>query len=181
LAFFNSLKNNKSSQLLGYFYQLNILVWLQHPQNTLFLKVQANTYYLCKPRHFPSVFLVLSSASKATKHSILASPSQHLLFVQTQPLPGIFPYCTRDMERLRVDEFCNLSKLTNVSMKEKNWTLSSGLGAKQCEHELALTENNGVVDIVETPQLNPYEQARAQCIAELQAQLAPLERQAAEL
>jgi hypothetical protein len=80
------------------------------------------------------------------------------------------------MERLCVDEFCNLSKLTNVSMKEKNWTLSSGLSARQCEHELALAENNGVVDIVETPQLNPYEQARAQRIAELQARLAPLER-----
>jgi hypothetical protein len=34
---------------------------------------------------------------------------------------------------------------------------------------------------VETLQLNPYEQARAQRIAELQARLAPLERQAAEL
>ncbi len=63
-------------------------------------------------------------------------------------------------------------------MKKKNWMLSSGLNVKQCEHELALAENNGVVDIVETPQLNPYEQARAQHIAELQAQLAPLERQA---
>jgi hypothetical protein len=29
---------------------------------------------------------------------------------------------------------------------------------------IALAENNGVVDIVETPQLNPYEQARAQHI-----------------
>jgi hypothetical protein len=125
----NSLKNNKNSQLLGYFYQLNILVWLQQPQNILFLKAQANTYYLCKPCHFPSVFLVLSLASKATKHSIPESPSQHLLFVQTQPLPGIFPYYTRDMERLCVDEFCHLSKLTDVSMKEKNWTLSSGLSA----------------------------------------------------
>ncbi len=73
------------------------------------------------------------------------------------------------MERLGGDEFCNLSKL------------SSGLSARQCEHELALAKNNGVVDIVETPQLNPYEQARAQLIAELQAQLAPLERQAAKL
>ncbi len=89
--------------------------------------------------------------------------------MQTQPLPGIFPYCTRDMERLRVDESYNLSKLSN------------GLSARQCEHELALAENNGVVDIVETPQLNPYEQARAQRITELQARLAPLERQAAEL
>ncbi len=44
-------------------------------------------------------------------------------------------------------------------MKEKNWTLSSGLSARQCEHELALAENNGAVDIVETLQLNPYEQA----------------------
>jgi hypothetical protein len=52
------------------------------------------------------------------------------------------------MERLREDEFCNLSKL------------SSGLSARQCEHEFALAENNGVVDIVETPQLNPSEQAR---------------------
>ncbi len=60
-------------------------------------------------------------------------------------------------------------------MKEKNWTLSSGLNARQCEHELALAENNGVVDIVETPQLNPYEHARAQHIAKLQAQLVPLE------
>jgi hypothetical protein len=85
------------------------------------------------------------------------------------------------MERLRVDEFCNLSKLTNVSMKEKKWTLSNGLNVRQCEHELTLAENNGVVDIVETPQLNPYEQARAQHIAELQARLAPLERQAAKL
>ncbi len=66
-------------------------------------------------------------------------------------------------------------------MKEKNLTLSSGLSARQCKHELALAENNGVVDIVETPQLNPYEQARAQRIAKLQARLAPLERQAAEL
>jgi hypothetical protein len=73
------------------------------------------------------------------------------------------------MERLHVDESYNLSKLL------------SGLSARQCEHELALAENNGVVDIVETSQLNPYEQARAQRIAELQAQLAPLERQAAEL
>jgi hypothetical protein len=73
------------------------------------------------------------------------------------------------MERLRVDEFCNLSKLIHVSMKEKNWTLSSGLSARQCKHELALAKNNGVVDIVETPQLNPYEQARAQRIAKLQA------------
>jgi hypothetical protein len=80
------------------------------------------------------------------------------------------------MERLCVDEFCNLSKLTDVSMKEKYWTLSSGLSARQCKHELALAENNGVVDIVETPQLNPYEQARAQRIAELQARLVPLER-----
>jgi len=89
--------------------------------------------------------------------------------VQTQPLPGIFPYYTGDMERLRVDESYNLSKLL------------SGLSARQCEHELALAENNGVVDIVETPQLNPYEQARAQCIAELQARLALVERQATEL
>jgi hypothetical protein len=36
--------------------------------------------------------------------------------------------------------------------------------------------NDGVVDIVETPQLNLYEQARAQCIAKLQVQLTPLER-----
>jgi len=85
------------------------------------------------------------------------------------------------MERLCVDEFCNLSKLTDVSMKEKNWTLSSGLSVRQCEHELALAENNGVVDIIETPQLNPYEQARAQRIAELQARLAPLEHQVAKL
>jgi len=85
------------------------------------------------------------------------------------------------MERLRVDEFCNLSKLTDVSMKEKNWTLSSGLNARQCKHELALAENNGDVDIVKTLQLNPYEQARAQRIVELQAGLAPLERQVAEL
>ncbi len=91
------------------------------------------------------------------------------MFVQTQPLHGIFPYYTRDMERLRVDESYNLSKL------------SSGLSARQCKHELALAENNGVVDIVETLQLKPYEQARAQRIAELQARLAPLERQAAEL
>jgi hypothetical protein len=85
------------------------------------------------------------------------------------------------MERLHVDEFCNLSKLTDVSMKEKNWRLLSGLSARQCKHELALAENNGVVDIVETPQLNPYEQARAQRIAELQARLAPLECQATKL
>ncbi len=91
------------------------------------------------------------------------------MFVQTQPLLGIFPYYTGDMERLRVDESYNLSKL------------SSGLSARQCEHELALAENNGVVDIVETPQLNLYEQARVQRIVELQARLAPLERQAAEL
>ncbi len=44
-----------------------------------------------------------------------------------------------------------------------------------------MAKNNGVVDIVETPQLNPYEQAQAQRIAELQARLAPLERQVAEL
>jgi hypothetical protein len=73
------------------------------------------------------------------------------------------------MERLHIDECYNLSKL------------SSGLSARQCEHELALAVHNGVVDIVETPQLNPYEQARAQRIAELQSRLAPLERQAAEL
>jgi hypothetical protein len=73
------------------------------------------------------------------------------------------------MERLHVDESYNLSKL------------SSGLSARQCKYELALAENNGVVDIVETPQLNPYEQARAQRIAELQARLAPLERHVAEL
>ncbi len=59
------------------------------------------------------------------------------------------------MERLHIDQSYNLSKL------------SSGLNARQCEDELALADNNGVVDIVETPQLNPYEQARAQCIAEL--------------
>jgi len=63
------------------------------------------------------------------------------------------------MERLCVDEFCNLSKLADASMKEKNWMLSSGLSARQCEHEFALAKNNGVVDIVETPQMNPYEQA----------------------
>jgi len=73
------------------------------------------------------------------------------------------------MERLCVDQSYNPSKL------------SSGSSAKQCEHELALAKNNGVVDIVETPQLNPYEQARAQRIAELQARLAPLECQADEL
>jgi len=66
-------------------------------------------------------------------------------------------------------------------MKKKNWTLSSGLSARQCEHELALAENNGAVDIVETLQLNPYEQAQAQQIVELQARLAPLERQVIEL
>jgi hypothetical protein len=55
------------------------------------------------------------------------------------------------MEKLCIDEFCNLSKLIDVSMKEKNWMLSSGLSAGQCGHELALAENNGVVDIVETP------------------------------
>jgi len=71
------------------------------------------------------------------------------------------------MEKLCVDEFCNLSKLTDVSMKKKNWTLSSGLSARQCEHELALAENNGVVVIIETLQLNTYEQARAQRIVEL--------------
>jgi hypothetical protein len=71
------------------------------------------------------------------------------------------------MEKLRVDEFCNLSKLTDVSMKEKNWILSSGLSARQCEHELALVEKNGAVYIIKTLQLNPYEQARAQRIAEL--------------
>jgi hypothetical protein len=70
------------------------------------------------------------------------------------------------MERLRVDESYNLSKLL------------SGLSARQREHELAFAENNGVV---ETPQLNLYEQARAQRIAKLKARLAPLERQAAEL
>jgi len=43
------------------------------------------------------------------------------------------------------------------------------LSVRQCEHELALAENNGVVDIVETLQLNLYEQAQAQRIAELQA------------
>ncbi len=91
------------------------------------------------------------------------------MLVQTYPLPGIFPYCTGDMKRLCVDQSYNLSKL------------SSGLSARQCEHELALAENNGVVDIVETLQLNPYEQARTQRIAELQARLAPLECQAAEL
>jgi hypothetical protein len=73
------------------------------------------------------------------------------------------------MERLRVDQSYNLSKL------------SSGLSARQCEHELALAENNGIVDIVETLQLNLYEQARAQHIAELQARLAPLECQVAKL
>ncbi len=78
------------------------------------------------------------------------------MLVQTQPFPGIFPYCTGDMKRLRVDQSYNLSKL------------SSGLSARQCEHELALAENNGVVDIVETLQMNPYEQARTQRIAELQ-------------
>ncbi len=76
--------------------------------------------------------------------------------MQTYPLPGIFPYCTGDMKRLCVDQSYNLSKL------------SSGLSARQCEHELALAENNGVVDIVETLQMNPYEQARTQRIAELQ-------------
>jgi hypothetical protein len=73
------------------------------------------------------------------------------------------------MERLCVDQSYNLSKL------------SSDLSARQCEHELSLADNNGVVDIVETPQLNPYEQAQVQRITELQARLAPLERQVAEL
>jgi len=50
------------------------------------------------------------------------------------------------------------------------------LNARQCKHKLALAEN-----IVKTLQLNPYEQARAQRIAELQAGLAPLERQVAKL
>ncbi len=49
------------------------------------------------------------------------------------------------------------------------------------EHEFALAKNNGVVDIVETPQLNPYEQAHAQHITELQAHLTPLECQATKL
>jgi hypothetical protein len=35
--------------------------------------------------------------------------------------------------------------------ERKNWTLLSGLSAKQCKHELALAKNDGVVDIVETP------------------------------
>ncbi len=59
--------------------------------------------------------------------------------------------------------------------------LSNGLSVRQCKHELALAKNDGVVHIVETPHLNPYEQAQAQCIAELQAQLAPLECQVAKL
>jgi hypothetical protein len=95
-----------------------VKVRLQQPQNILFLK--AHTYCLCKPRHIPSIFYVLSLASTTTKHIILKSPSQHLLFVQTQPLHGIFPYYTGDMEKLRAYEFCNLSKLIDVSMKEKN-------------------------------------------------------------
>jgi len=131
------------------------------------LKPQANTYCLCKPHHFLGVFLVLSLTSIATKHIIPESPSQHLLFVQTQPLHGIFPYYIGDIEKLRVNEFSNLSKLTYVSMKEKKWMLSSGLNAKQCEHELVLAMNNGVLDIVETPHLNPYEKAQAQRIVEL--------------
>ncbi len=45
--------------------------------------------------------------------------------------------------------------------------LSSGLSVKQCEHELASAKNDGVVHIVETPHLNPYEQAWAQRIVEL--------------
>jgi hypothetical protein len=53
--------------------------------------------------------------------------------------------------------------------------LSSGLSARQCEHELALAKNDGVVHIVETAHLNPYEQTRVQCIVELQARLNPLE------
>ncbi len=79
------------------------------------------------------------------------------------------------MERLWVDEFCNLSKLTKVSTKEQNGMLSSNMNVRQCKHELALAKNNGLVDTVETPQLNLYEQAHAQCITKLQAQLAPLE------
>jgi len=49
------------------------------------------------------------------------------------------------------------------------------------EHELVMAKNNGVVDIVKTPQLNPYEHAQTQHIAKLQPQLTPLERQAIEL
>jgi hypothetical protein len=49
------------------------------------------------------------------------------------------------------------------------------------EHEHVMAKNNGVVDIVKTSQLNPYEHARTQHVAELQAQLIPLERQATEL
>jgi len=105
-----------------------------------------------------SVFIRLQSFDEPFfVYIIPESPNQHLLFVQTHPLLGIFPYYTRDIERLRVDESYNLSKV------------SSGLSARQCEHELALAKNNGGVDIVETPQLNPYEQARTQRIAELQA------------
>jgi hypothetical protein len=63
------------------------------------------------------------------------------------------------MERLCIDKFYNLSKLTNVSTKEQNWTLSSSLTTRQCKHKLTLAKNDGVVDIDETPQLNPYEQA----------------------
>ncbi len=72
--------------------------------------------------------------------------------------PNIFLDYTGDMERLHVNEFCNLFKLTNVSTKKQNWTLLNGLNATQCEHELAF-----------------------QCIAELQARLAPLERQVVKL
>jgi len=49
------------------------------------------------------------------------------------------------------------------------------------EHELVMAKNNGVVDIVKTPQLNPYEHAQTQHIAKLQPQLTPLECQAIEL
>lgn len=63
------------------------------------------------------------------------------------------------MERLCTDKFYNLSKLTNVSTKEQNWTLSNSLTTRQCKHKLILAKNDGVVDIIETLQLNPYEQA----------------------
>ncbi len=82
--------------------------------------------------------------------------------MQTLTFPWHFLECTKNMERLWVDQFCNLSKLTNVSTKEQNWTLLSSMNVRQCKYELALAKNDGVVDIVETPQLNLCEQARAQ-------------------
>ncbi len=106
------------------------------------------TLFAWKPRPTTTVYVnpAISLAFSCFKFGFNSYKTHYSWKPKPTPIVGANPATSWHFsilywrqERLRVDQSYNLSKL------------SSGLSARQCEHELALADNNGVVDIVETP------------------------------